>query len=224
MAPRCQCTSACSRPPLKGEAFCKEHATTCPVASPLSGYEPAYKPGVYNNQADIKDNNNCFAYAFLLADRPTQKNVPFHQPGLSAGFPKWSKIKGKRCPDLIARLKGDMPDIQMTTFEGTCPKGTSKVAVTVNAESDYHFYRQDQPKRGTRKAYWSHKPGSTEVTRRDATGHLVYNPELADRDYTFKNDGLHYDHFCGFLCAPRTRKLAFKRGGRSTRKASKARK
>ena len=219
MAPRCQCTSDCAKPPLKGQAFCKQHMNSCSVVSPLTGYEPNYEPDTYNNQFAIKDSNNCFAYAFMLKDKPEQTNAPFHQPGLKAGFPAWRNVDGKRCPDLIARVKGDIPDIQMTTFDTQCPKGTSKVAVVVDSENDYHFYRQDKPRKNSRKqiSYWSHKPGSTNVSRHDATKHLIYNPELADRDYKHTKTQLNYEDFCGFLCAPRTRNLSFKRGGRTRR-------
>jgi hypothetical protein len=85
------------------------------------------------------------------------------------------------------------------------------VAVVVDPEHDYHFYRQDKKKPG-KWAVWSHKPGGTRVTRKDATDHLIYNPELADRDYRPGGGDLNYNQFCSYMCVPRkTRKL--KRGG-----------
>jgi hypothetical protein len=134
----------------------------------------------------------------------------FPQPGLKSGYPKWSKVKGKRCPDLLGRLFGDVPDLKMTSFENRCPKNYSKIALVVDEDEDYHFYRQDS------NGYWSHKPGATDVTHIDGTGRPIYDPQLASRKY--QQSGLHYDEFCGYLCAPRSRRLTFKRGGKSLKR------
>ena len=182
---------------------------------PLSGYEPHYNPNLYNNDASAKDQNNCFAYAFDIQDRDkAHVGEPFLQPGLKSGYPPWRKIKGKRCPDLMARLMADVPDLIRTTFASRCPKGTSKIAAVVDSKRDYHFYREDSNKR------WSHKPGATDVTDRDANGKLIYNPEQAARNYNRDPDDiLNYNTFCGYMCVPRRRTHKFKRGGAYTRKA-----
>jgi len=57
------------------------------------------------------------------------------------------------------------------------PSGSYKVAL-VFSNDDYHWYRQNPD--GT----WSHKPGITQVTNLDASGNLIYNPKMADRDYS----------------------------------------
>ena len=218
MAPRCQCDPSCTSPPLKGRPFCLQHQTRCSMQSPLSGAEHTFKPEKYNGVFEMQDTHNCFAYAFDYEDKPPADvcnksvcDVPFHQPGRKVGFPKWRQVKGKRCPDLIGRLKGDIPGLELTTFTRRCPRGKYKVAVVVDPEHDYHFYRQDK-KRPGKLSVWSHKPGGTRVTRKDATGHLIYNPELADRDYRPGGGDLNYNQFCSYMCVPRkTRKL--KRGG-----------
>lgn len=217
---RCQCSADCKQPPLKNSPFCKVHINYCPRKSPLSGYEPDFNPDLYNKFKGLKEAQNCFAYAFDYQHLPKKKGctkyscpVPFPQPGRASGYPKWSQVKGKRCPDLLARLFGDVPDLKMTTFEQRCPKKYSKIALVVDEDEDYHFYRQDS------NGFWSHKPGGTEVTHLDATGRPIYDPQLAARQY--QDTGLNYDKFCGYLCAPKTRKLYFKRGGkRSTVKRS----
>ena len=174
---------------------------------PRSGSEPRYNPEAYNGDAAVKDQNNCFGYAFNIQEKD-KDDAPFMQPGLRSGFPPWHKIKGKRCPDLMARLLGDVPGLQSTTFEQRCPKGTSKIAAVIDAKRDYHFYRQDS------NGNWSHKPGSTDVTNLDAKGRLITNPELAARNYNRDpNDVLNYNTFCGYMCIPRTRTYRFKRGG-----------
>lgn len=207
---RCQCDPACKSPPLNNSPFCANHEKSCPRKSPLSGAEPKYEPELYNNHNGIKEAQNCFAYAFdykHLPDNCTKNSCPmsFIQPGLKSGYPKWSNVHGKRCPDLKARLFGDVPDIKETTFEDKCPAGYSKIALVVDEDEDYHFYRMDS------NGDWSHKPGATDVTNKDATGRRIYDPKLASRKYS--HTGLDYDGFCGYLCVPRNTELSFKRGG-----------
>jgi len=218
---QCQCMASCPHPPLEHSPFCSKHQSYCPSRSPMTGKEPEFHPDVYNKHLGKKESLNCFAYAFDWQHLPKTKKcnrlgcpAPFPQPGRASGYPKWSKVKGKRCPDLIARLMGDVPDLTITTFEGKCPKNSSKIALVVDEDEDYHFYRQDT------NGFWSHKPGATEVTHLDATKRPIYNPELASRHYPRSH--LHYDQFCSYLCAPKGKKLHFKRGGkRKTKKAPK---
>ncbi len=209
---RCQCITSCKNKPIKNSPFCKEHSKFCPRIAPLTGYEPEYNPDLMNNNKRLRESHNCFAYAFNHIDPPSENecndntcNVPFHQPGRASGYPKWSKVKGKRCPDLLARLFGDVKGLTMTTFEKKCPPNTSKIALVADEDEDYHFYRQDS------NGYWSHKPGATNVTNKDAQNSHIYDPSLASRAY--ENSSLDYDKFCGYLCAPKGKKLHFKRGG-----------
>ena len=212
---QCQCSESCKNPPLENSPFCAEHIKSCPRQSAMSGYEPKFDPDLYNKHEGVKNAQNCFAYAFdyrRLPKKCTKDYCPasFPQPGLKSGYPKWSKVKGKRCPDLLGRLFGDVPDLKMTSFENRCPKNYSKIALVVDEDEDYHFYRQDS------NGYWSHKPGATDVTHIDGTGRPIYDPQLASRKY--QQSGLHYDEFCGYLCAPRSRRLTFKRGGKSLKR------
>jgi hypothetical protein len=216
---RCQCTPTCMNPPLENSPFCKEHLRYCPRKSPLTGYEPTYNPTVYNDSKRIRESHNCFAYAFNHMDIPSMDkcndkscSVPFHQPGRASGYPKWSKVKGKRCPDLLSRLKGDVKGIKLVNFTDKCPGKTSKIGLVADEDQDYHFYRQDS------NGLWSHKPGATKVTNLDATGRPIYDPALASRKYD--KSGLNYDKFCSYLCAPKDKKLQFKRGGKRSGKHS----
>ena len=219
MAPRCQCEPNCKYPPLKGRPFCAKHNKRCTRKAPLSGSEPPFDPKRYS-KFEVQDSHNCFAYAFDYMDVPPPSecnkescDVPFHQPGRKAGFPKWSKVKGKRCPDLVGRLKGDIPGLQLSSFEQACPKGFYKIAAVIDPKNDYHFYKQGDKK--TMKGYFTHKPGSTKVTAKDASDRPIYDPSLCDRDYT-KKSHLNYDRFCSFMCVPRKTKR-LKRGGRRQR-------
>lgn len=214
-AARCQCDPKCKNPPLDDSPFCANHTTSnrvCPRISPTTGAEPPYDPDLYNKQTGQKNAQNCFAYAFHHRKLPkgctnNSCSVSFPQPGLKSGYLPWSKVDGKRCPDLMARLLGDVPGLIPSTFEAKCPTGSSKIAFVVDEDEDYHFYRQDS------NGNWSHKPGATEVTNKDATGRLIYDPELASRKYS--KTGLNYDGFCGYLCVPRNKVFNFTRGGKS---------
>ena len=48
---------------------------------------------------------------------------------------------------------------------------------------------------------WSHKPGSTGVTDKDASGKLIFNPLEADWDYS-KKGGINYNKKCCFFSIP----------------------
>ena len=218
---RCQCTPSCKNKPLENSPFCSVHIRNCQRRAPLSGYEPKFNPDLYNKFSGIKDSENCFAYAFDYRKLPKsctkyKCDMPFTQPGSKSGYPGWSDVKGKRCPDLVARLLGDVNGITMdniSTFEKKCPAQHSKIAVVVDEDEDYHFYRQDS------NGYWSHKPGATSVTHIDGTGRPIYDPQLASRYY--KDSGLNYNEFCSYLCIPKNKKLTFKRGGRRRRRTRK---
>lgn len=183
--------------------------------SPLSGAEPAYEPKRWNDRKEVRETHNCFAYAMNIND-PKQfdaclksKNcdVPFHQPGAASGHKKFSSQKYKTCSDMVGRLLGDNPMLKITSFSSQCPAGTSKIGLVVDADEDYHFYRQDS------NGFWSHKPGGTPVTNKDAKGALIYDPKLADRNYDEKGSKLNYNIFCSYMCVPRDKPLKLKIGG-----------
>lgn len=190
---------------------------------PLSGYEPDYKPKKYNKTRRIRESHNCMTYAFDYIELPpidkcseNKCNIPYHQPGYASGYPKWKDVKIKKCSDLFARLRGDVPGlIGPVPFEYKCPPKTSKVFMNKTRQNfDYHFGRQDS------SGYWSHKPGGTEVTNKDASGQLIIRPDKADWDYRKHGSNLHYKDFCGYMCVPRKTRLRFKRGGnRKTKKS-----
>jgi hypothetical protein len=201
--------------------FCKDHERACPRRSPLTGYETQYRPDYHNKVKGRKDAMNCYAYAVDYQHMPKTSNctlsscsIPFPQPGRASGYPKWSKVKGKRCPDIMGRALGDLKGSKMSTFTKKCPKGFRKIAFISDEDQDYHVVRQDS------NGLFSHKPGSTEVTNRDALGAKIYDPALASWNYP--SSGLNYDNFCGYLCLPATRKHRLKRGGARRMRTRKA--
>lgn len=212
---QCQCTSLCKNKTLTNSPFCSVHQIKCTRMSPLSGYEPEYDPTFWNNNYKIKETHNCFAYAFNVNDpyqiekcKTEDCDHPFHQPGMASGYEKFKSNKPKTCPNMMARILGDNSHVKMSTFEEKCPIGTSKVALIVDEDEDYHFLRQDS------NGYWSHKGGSMPVKNTDATGKLIYDPALANYNYKKNGNGyLNYDNFCGYICVPRITPVRIKVGG-----------
>ena len=219
---QCQCKHGCKNKANNDSPFCNLHQIHCSRISPLSRYEPDYVPDHWNNNFNIKETHNCFAYAFNINDpkqmgrcKDNSCDLPFHQPGMVAGYPRFKSSKPKTCPNMIARILGDNPIVEMSTFEQKCPAGSSKIALIVDEDEDYHFLRQDS------NGYWSHKPGGRKVTNRDASDKLIYDPALADYNYKKKGSHLDYDNFCAYMCVPRLVPVSLKTGGGKKRRTRK---
>ncbi len=214
---RCQCLASCPNAALEGEAFCQDHKNHCPRRAVLNGWEPPYEPDRWNSKKEVRLTHNCFSYAMNILDtrqikaclRDPKCDIPFHQPGSISGYPKFNDKDPKTCPNMIARLMGDNPTILPSAFEISCPRGTSKIALVVDEDEDYHFLRQDNT------GYFSQKSGSLPVTNLDAKGHTIFDVQLANHDFNRpQRDRLNYDRFCGYFCVPRDRPLFVKVGGR----------
>jgi hypothetical protein len=200
-AAACQCDPNCTRKAVPGSAFCEVHSHSCPNKPLLTGYEPQPEYEIYNGIKDIHDSHNCLAYAVGALFKGSKADDPFPQPGVFSGHKDFRKTRRKTCPDMVARMLGDMPSITISNYHDRCPPKTSKIAMAVDAKSaDYHYWRQGP------NGYYTHKPGSTDVVKVDASGRPIYRPDLADRNYTRKGSHLNYNRFCGYFCVPRTRR------------------
>jgi hypothetical protein len=212
---------ACPNDSLEGSAFCEFHQDKCDFKSPMSGYEPKYDSNLWNNKKERRETHNCFAYAMNIIDIKqiieclTSPNCDggFHQPGAASGREGFKSANPKTCPDMLTRILGDNPTIERTTFLEQCPARTSKIALVVDEDEDYHFLRQDSD------GWWSQKGGAKPVVKVDASDRPIWNPELADHNWTNENGVLDYDIFCGYMCVPRKSKLKITVGGkRKTKK------
>lgn len=221
---RCQCLATCPKPSLPGKAFCASHMKSCPRRAPLSGSEPKYEPDRWNAEDAVRLTHNCFSYAYNIMDpkqiegckKDPKCDLPFHQPGSESGYPRFNNTDPKTCPNMIARLMGDNPKrILPSAFELKCPRGTSKIALVVDEDQDYHFLRQDAPKPGSKVGMFSQKSGAMPVTNLDAKGHEIFDVALADHNFDNRRrkDPLNYDRFCGYFCIPRHEPLFIKTGG-----------
>lgn len=222
---RCQCLSTCKLPSLEDSAFCEKHQEKCERISPMTGWEPQYFPKFWNLRA-VRLTHNCMAYALQIIDmkqimkcfKDTNCDEPFHQPGLAAGYSGFKSDSPKTCPEITARMLGDNPSIRPITFEEKCPPMTSKIFLVVDEDEDYHFGLQNKD------GWWSQKGGAKPVTNLDAGGHPVWDPSLADNNWTNAQGPLNYDVFCGFFCVPRREKwgdeikIHVKVGGKRTTK------
>jgi len=195
---------------------------SCPRKAPLSGSEPAYEPWLWNKQ-NVKKTHNCFSYAYNILDKKQIEacdadpkcDIPFHQPGSISGYPKFNNTDPKTCPNMIGRIMGDNKSILPSAFELKCPQNTSKIALIIDEDEDYHFLRQDS------NGFFSQKAGETAVKNIDSGGHKIFDVQLANHNYTgMYSNTLNYDRFCGYFCIPRNRPLFAKIGGyRSTRRS-----
>lgn len=222
---RCQFDPNCKNQTFTQSAFCEEHQGKCPRKSPLSGWEPQYNPGLWNQEQN-RLTHNCFAYALNVLDPRLIKkciesatcSVSFPQPGLASGHDNFKAQNPKTCPDMLIRINGDNRTIQRTTFEEKCPAETSKIALVVDEDEDYHFLRQDN------NGWWSQKGGAKPVTNLDAKGHYIWDPQLADNNWTNNSGVLNYNIFCGYMCVPRTTPLFMEANGGGRRKRRTTRK
>jgi hypothetical protein len=156
--------------------------------SPLSQYEPTYNPNYWNNNKNIKNNNNCYSYS--VNNKNHQFGKP--QPGYFARFNHIQNNQYK-CAYFFKRILNDIPSVYLTSFKQKCKKGFTKAFFAIDSnknEHDYHFYRQDT------NQLWSHKPGTTNVINYDADYKIIKNPYTANRNYSAYN----YDKPCFFFC------------------------
>jgi hypothetical protein len=231
----CQCPK-CKRKAADKSPFCSYHADKgCPIASPLSGYEPPYEPEVWNTDKAIQYSHNCFAYASNYIDKAKVEScrntigcdVGFHVPGKDKGHPGFRQKEKRQhnymtCSDVVGRTLASLGGV-VVDFEAACPPMMSKIALVVDDKNDLHYYRQDA------NGWWSHKPGGRAVTDKDAAGVRIYCPERAVRTYPKENasdTGLDYRHFCCYMAIPRAGPgaKAIQLAGRRPRKTRRLRK
>lgn len=134
---------------------------------------PIYEPNWWN-VGTIRPNNNCYNYA------TNYRTDTFAQPGKATNN-KWtslvcSNVKNSAISDFL---------VNTPTANNKCPNQGHLVALVIAQNHDYHWYRKDST------GYWSHKPGSQNVTHLDNSGNLITDPRSADRGV--------YTNFCTFM-------------------------
>jgi hypothetical protein len=154
--------------------------------SPVSGSELKYIPEIWNKNSKVKETHNCYTYALGKIIPGLNSKA---QPGYASGF---NHIEDHEydCKSFRERLKKDSPGSYLEKFDNACVPGFYKVFLALDVKNDYHWWRHNND------SYWSHKPGSTEVTNLDADGKKIKNPLKANRNY----DSLNYYKPCFFAC------------------------
>jgi len=155
--------------------------------SGLSGSELLYEPHKWNDNYNIKSTHNCYTYALGKIRVGLDSKA---QPGYASGFNHIDDKKDYNCKSFYDRLKKDVPASYLEKFDNACLPGFYKIFLALDVGNDYHWWRLNSD------GYWSHKPGSTEVTDVDASGKKIKNPLIANRKYS----SLNYNKPCFFAC------------------------
>jgi hypothetical protein len=135
---------------------------------------PLYEPAWWNDGGQNQWNNNCYNYAC------NYRTDTFAQPGQAAGAMYSSLTCASVRPAAIADSL-----IHSPAAKNRCPKEGHLVALVIWPGVDFHWYRKG------RNGKWSHKPGGTQVTNLDNSGHLINDPRTANRG--------NYTVFCTFM-------------------------
>ncbi len=163
---------------------------------PLSGSEHPYEPEKWNDRESVRTTHNCYSYALGKIRHKLKSKA---QPGYASGHNYIDDVKDYNCKSFYKRVKKDNPYAYLEKFDNPCDKGFYKVFLALDVGNDYHWWRQNGSNNGTTSGYWSHKPGSTDVTDVDSSGKKIKNPIIADRKYS----SLNYSTPCFFMCVHR---------------------
>ncbi len=146
---------------------------------PTGGGEYSYNPTYWNDEDNVY-RSNCYGYALNLI--ATNTSDPYagwlFQPGYKAG----EEYTSLTTSAIIDAVEADMEvfgrTIRSSSYSERPGEDEYKIALVI-ADNDYHWYRQDS------SGYWSHKPGLTDITNKDASGNLITDPRTCDRDYSY---------------------------------------
>jgi hypothetical protein len=140
---------------------------------------PPYDPAAWNDADGIQFSNNCYDYC------RDEQSGNFTQPGEQSG---WVLASDPYACNQVGDAAED-DGLTRSDRDSDCGDPRWKVALVIDpdpADSDFHWYRQDD------NGYWSHKPGSTPVRNIDEAGNPIEDPQEADRGS--------YTEFCGYFC------------------------
>ncbi len=142
----------------------------------------AYDTTPWNSQPYM-DKNNCYNYA------SNRRTNTFAQPGLATGH----QYTAFTCAALTAASLSDGLHQAGSCFPASeYPRWL--MALVIAPGQDFHWYRK------CTEGFWGHKPGHDAAKNTDNSGHVINDPENADRgDYTV---------FCGYLYGCKSQQIA----------------
>ena len=144
------------------------------------------------NYSPVQEYANCYSYMLNNQVYPGTNTLWYlPQPGIASGHYLTQNDISQEV--VISYVEDDAEELNFTFEEidknTKCSDGSYKVALVIAPEWDYHWYRQNPD--GT----WSHKSGQHAVTDIDASDNIIYDPETADRNYSYAN----YTVFAGYF-------------------------
>tara|TARA_Y100000590_G_scaffold1649_1_gene2084 strand:- start:32187 stop:33050 length:864 start_codon:yes stop_codon:yes gene_type:complete len=164
------------------------------LGNTLSGDEPFYNPDKWGNPI-IQNSHNCYAYflddvSSAIKARCREECIDSNDPSCDVCShlkPQPGKCDSNiynqkyTCKDMIGKILTDNPNCILIRHENPsavkCPKGYYKGAMVVDENDTYHFYRQDN------NGSWSHKQGTLPIERVDSESHVIYDLDLAEKNY-----------------------------------------
>lgn len=214
----------CNNTALNNSDFCELHQECKSyLRNFLSGDEPEYQPQLWSDPY-VEGSHNCYSY-FLnrqvkavkekcneICEKKHKKGCPLKdsectnlkpQPGDFNLIKKTGSDKDKeriyQCPNMQKKILSDNPSLIPSLFNEKCPSKYYKGAMVLDPDNTYHFYQMNKD------GLWSHKPGISKVSNKDASGKNIYVPHFADRDYSNEDDedSINYTNFCGYYCIPK---------------------
>ncbi len=152
-----------------------------PPVKLLCSCAPLFEPAWWNDGGQKQSNNNCYNYS------TNYRTDTYAQPGRAAGS-QYTSLSG--CSVASGQTSAKMGAVADCLIDNPgannkCPGTGHLVALVIAPNWDYHWYRKGQ------NGYWSHKPGGTQATNLDNSGHLIPDPRTADRGP--------YTQFCTFM-------------------------
>jgi len=145
-------------------------------------FVPPYEPGKWNNNPNIRTQNNCYNYA---NDKITYTRA---QPGRGSG----QIYSVNDCGDVGAASQRDG---QISVGPpATTPEQGHFIALFIWPNEDFHWYRLDS------SGMWSHKPGQNTARDTDNSMNTIHDPRSCNRGP--------YTIFCGFYhCIPNNTRI-----------------
>ena len=158
----------------------------------LTGYELAYNEELWSDP-DVIRGTNCYSYALNYR---SDKLVPRDDEGQIMSdldnIPK-SPDSGETIVDYIKKDAARYGFYFEERKDGMAiPEGAYLVALFVQCGVAFHWYRQNPD--GT----WSHKHNTDPIKNCDESGSLIYDPDVADKDFSYKN-GPNYKCLIGYF-------------------------
>jgi hypothetical protein len=140
---------------------------------------PRYEPNIWNNDPNIRANNNCYNYA------NNKITNTFAQPGRASGITLPDPLDG---PSVARAAIADGVEglANPEAWQSTPVEGHWMALVLSTRINDYHWYRLDDI-----DAQWSHKPGQTPARNFDGARAAITDPRTCERSP--------YAEFVGFF-------------------------